>query len=475
MIKLILLISLSVFSLVGNAKSIADSMQDFYNRIGGSSNVTPTGSYSGQMSGHYTLGGISTRSHSENFQPFSMTGPGIRMGCGGIDLHMGAMSWIKAAEFKRLMQSITTSGMNYAFMIGFDTLCPLCKKTMDQLNKISQELSQWNIDSCNTSAALIGGILPKTEAIQKVVCENLSEEKGTLNDRARSRQMCGINGQSDQYLEEARTKDDAHSKKFRDYLTNKGNLAWMILSKNNFTEKDSTEIKELMMTVSGSIVVNDQNDGANHKWIESKASEPSLINALMYGGVLHKAKIYECDNPNDRYGCLNPKYTKELIITEEQAFVGKVKKMLASIQNKVRADQGSLTNKEIELINSAKIPLLKAINVQTAYSFANEIIKLEDYAELIARDLLEDYLIELLDTVQAGARTIAAPDQTISDFINGVQDARQRIIYLKSRDVKRINQALDLVQKIQVLEKMLAGEFSADMARSIDWAVGRRQ
>ena len=154
--------------------------------------------------------------------------------------------------------------------------------------------------------------------------------------------------------------------------------------------------------------------------------------------------------------------------------MGKLKKILTSIQTKVRSDQGALTNEEIELINTAKIPLLKAINVQTAYSFAGEIIKLEDYAELIARDLLEDYLIELLDTVQAGARTIAAPDQVLSDFINSIQDVRQRIMYLKNRDVKRINQALDLVQKVQLLEKMLAGEFSADLARSIDWAVGRR-
>ena len=472
--KLILLISLLVCLSISNAKNknVADSMQDFYNRIGGTSNVTPAGSYAGQMSGHYTLGGVSTRSHSENFQPFSMTGPGIRMGCGGIDLHMGAMSWIKAAEFKRLLQSITTSGMNYAFMIGFETLCPMCKKTMDQLNKIAQELSQWNIDSCNTSAALIGGILPKTEAIQKVVCENLSDDKGALNDRARSRQMCGVGGDADRYLQEARTKDDERSKKFRDYLTNKGNLAWMSLFKNKFLEKNSSEIKELMMTLSGSIIVNDQNDGAYHKWLPSKAHEPNLLNALMYGGV-HKSKIYKCDT-YDRYGCLNPSYNKDLTIPENQAFVGKVKKILTSIQTKVRSDQGALTNEEIELINTAKIPLLKAINVQTAYSFAGEIIKLEDYAELIARDLLEDYLIELLDTVQAGARTIAAPEQVISDFINSIQDVRQRIMYLKNRDVKRINQALDLVQKVQLLEKMLAGEFSADLARSIDWAVGRR-
>ena len=473
MFKPMLLISLSLYSLWSQADSIADSMQNFYNRIGGSSNITPAGSYAGQMSGHYTLGGISTRSHSENFQPFSMTGPGMRMGCGGVDLHMGAMSWIKAAEFKRLMQSITTSGMNYAYMITFETLCPLCKKTMDQLNKIAQELSQWNIDACNTSAALIGGILPKTEAVQKVVCENISTEQGTLNDRARSRQACGAGGEAERYLERARNNDDERSKKFRDYLTNKGNLAWMVLEKNKFAERAPNDLKELIMTLSGSIIINDNNDQSKQVWLAPKAAEQTLINALMYGGHSNKAKIYKCDT-HVKYGCLNPTYNKDLIINSEFSFVGKVKSSLVSIQNKIRADRGTLTTQEIELINTAKIPLLKAINVQSAYAFASEIIKLEDYAELIASDLLEDYLTELLDVVQAGVRTINASDQVISDFIQGVQDARSRLIYIKSRDVKRINQALDLVQKIQVLEKMLAGEFSADLARSIDWAVGRR-
>lgn len=53
--KLILLISLLVCLSISNAKNknVADSMQDFYNRIGGTSNVTSAGSYSGQMSGHY--------------------------------------------------------------------------------------------------------------------------------------------------------------------------------------------------------------------------------------------------------------------------------------------------------------------------------------------------------------------------------------------------------------------------------------
>ena len=56
----------------------------------------------------------------------------------------------------------------------------------------------------------------------------------------------------------------------------------------------------------------------------------------------------------------------------------------------------------------------------------------------------------------------------------GIREARERVRHLTLKDTQQFNQAMMLVQKIQVLEKMLAGEFSADMARSLDWAVGRR-
>jgi hypothetical protein len=195
----------------------------------------------------------------------------------------------------------------------------------------------------------------------------------------------------------------------------------------------------------------------------------------MYGGENNKAKIYQCDD-TDTYGCLAPTYTKEITINEERAFVGRVKKLLYSIKTKIRSpDEPEYSQDEKDLINRTKsVPLAKAINVQSAYSFAGEIINLEDYAELIARDLLEDYLTELLDLVRIGTQKITVDEETMRQFLAGMREARERIIYLKMRDTQNFNQAMDLVQKLQVLEKMLAGEFSADMARTLDWAVGRR-
>jgi conjugative transfer pilus assembly protein TraH len=474
-------IILSLLLLIPSLSSagIQENLQHFYSRMGGSINETPGGAYSGQQAGHYTLGSLTTRSEVNTLNLISAQGPSYRGGCAGIDIFGGSFSFIKSHLLKRMMQNITTSGMNYAFMIGFEQVCPMCKKTMDQLNRLLQEMNQWGINACETSAAMMGSVLPRTQAVQTYTCSAFGSHSGLLADYAAARQGCGSDGRSTEVLEKVRHDNSEKAKAWQDILTDKGNLAWLILTRQEMFLNEgsgrSQILKELMITLSGSLILKPHSVEAQ-QWslLPSKAHEKNLINALMYGGVQNKAKIYQCDSL-DEYGCLNPTYTQEITIPEPQAFVGKVKRLLYSIKRKVRSkEELPLTPEELNLVNHTKIPLLKAINVQSAYSFASDIINIEDYAELIARDLLEDYLTELLDLVKIGTNKVIADQETLKQFHVGIREARDRILYLKLRDTQNFNQAMDLVQKLQVLEKMLAGEFSSDMARTLDWAVGRR-
>jgi len=473
--KIIIFSLLFFFSPISLA-GIQENLQSFYNRMGGSINETPGGAYQGQQAGHYTLGSLSTRSEANTLNLITAAGPSYRGGCAGIDLFGGSFSFIKSHLLKRMMQNITTSGMNYAFMIGFEQVCPMCKKTMDQLNRLLQEMNQWGINACETSAALMGSALPRTQAVQTYTCSAFGAHSGLLADFAAARQGCGSEGRSGEILEGVRRGNTEKAKAWQDILTDKGNIAWLILNRQNLFLDNSSDrqLKELMMTLSGSLILKPASLDVQH-WslLPSRVAEKGFLNALMYGGV-HKTKIYQCDT-TEEHGCLNPAYTQEITILEKDSFVGKVKQLLYSIKTKVRSkEEIPLTFDELNLVNHTKVPLLKAINVQSAYSFASEMINLEDYAELIARDLLEDYLTELLDVVRMGAQKIVVDEITLKQFQSGIREAKDRLLYLKVRDTKNFNQALDLVQRLQVLEKMLAGEFSSDMARTLDWAVGRR-
>ena len=85
------LTSISVVS----AKSVGDSMGDFWKNAGGSySNSTDAGGYKLQGAGYYTGGNFTARTKVVNVNPVSIVPPGIRAGCGGIDVYTGSFSHI---------------------------------------------------------------------------------------------------------------------------------------------------------------------------------------------------------------------------------------------------------------------------------------------------------------------------------------------------------------------------------------------
>jgi conjugative transfer pilus assembly protein TraH len=334
----------------------AASIREFFNRNGGAINITTPGAHNGQRSGHYTLGGVSSRSNTASINPFSIQGLGIRGGCSGIDAQFGAFSHIKSAELKRLLNSIISGGANYAWMIGFETLCPMCKKTMDQLNKLAQDINQWGLNSCNMAATAMGSLLPQTEATSKYLCPHLGVESGIVTDYAAGRQSCGAQGQAPAIYAAARNRRDHVGEIVKEFLIEKGNLAWMILKKRNYFKDGSGEddaLKELMMSLSGSIILQETNEVREFKILKSLASNRTLYDALLFGGAQNTATIYKCDTVEEN-GCLNPTRTQSLVIPEAQSFTGHVKNLLQSIQTKVLRDEGALTAAEIDLINTTR-------------------------------------------------------------------------------------------------------------------------
>jgi len=256
----------------------------------------------------------------------------------------------------------------------------------------------------------------------------------------------------------------------------------MILSKSGFIKEHGQELSEMVMSLSGSLILDNTGEANIWRLLPSKAGDEAVLNTLLYGEsfklsdgqMMHhslEAKLYHCDTI-ETYGCLNPNLTS-FNMSHSQSWVGRIQETLRSIQDKVRRDE-ALSAQEKELISSAKFPLFRAINVQSAYSFAKDVINLNDYAEMLALDVLEEYLEDLLDVVKLGSHRIQAETETIKDFQAGIADARGMIRYFRANNQQKITQAHEMIRRIQFLEQQLVGEFDADMLRAIDYASGRK-
>jgi conjugative transfer pilus assembly protein TraH len=124
------------------AKSVGESMGDFWNDIGGSfSNSSEAGGYQLQGAGYYTGGSFTARSKVVSVNPVNITPPGIRAGCGGIDIYTGSFSHINTDQFIALLKAIPSNAIGFAFQLALETMSPSIKGTLDQLQSIIDRIN----------------------------------------------------------------------------------------------------------------------------------------------------------------------------------------------------------------------------------------------------------------------------------------------------------------------------------------------
>lgn len=142
-------------------------------------------------------------------------------------------------------------------------------------------------------------------------------------------------------LEKAAEKDER-------MLLENVNLAWKSLEKLKMNNADSRELKELMMTISGTIIITSNGNGMpNYQYISSKVTNPSLLEALTKGN--RNMKVLQCNGDNTK--CLkvseNDKY-----IRQEDRFEERVVGFLNKIRTALEEDKELEENEQHFLANS---------------------------------------------------------------------------------------------------------------------------
>ena len=420
------------------ATNIQTQMEKAYKAMGYETNASDSSAFSDQQAGYYTGGSFSARKASMNSQLVSMHLPSPRMGCGGIDLYLGGFSYISKAEFVRLLRNIAASSGGYAFQLSLQSTAPMVKGVIDQLQSVMQEINNTNISSCEAGAALVGGIWPRSAASQDLLCKQISTGTGKFSDWASAKQGCRDDLERNKAL-------STNSKEFEDIKPVNINLAWRAMQKNG-SLNGNNDLKELFMSVSGSIVI----DGKGQvSVLPSKVKNPDFIKGLLQGGkAIPSYKCKEAEN------CLSVSDEKKTI-PESKGLVTQIRHDLAHIKQKIKANS-TLSDREKGLINSTPIPILKIILIELAFKGGTSPINSEHYAELVAFDLLLNHLQEILGEIEVGLRGFEIDQETMDQFrsdlarVRGIIDEEKHSLHLRFMEsLKAIEQTMQLEKKIQ--------------------------
>lgn len=460
----IYVISILYFIKVENshAKSVGESMGDFWNDIGGSfSNSSEAGGYQLQGAGYYTGGSFTARSKVVSVNPVNITPPGIRAGCGGIDIYTGSFSHINTDQFIALLKAIPSNALGFAFQLALETMSPSIKGTLDQLQSIIDRINNINLNSCDMAQGLVGGGLAmagKTEAY----CKTTANSQGWATDYARASAECKTGGKSADHIKSA---NDVHG----DQRPVDINIAWEVLKKSPLLKDDNDEMAEFVQALTGTIIVKtpaNESDGPEISYKSNIVVKNETVKAILEGGQI---TILTCD---DKEKCLNPS-EKNITIAEDRGFKKKITKIMNEMVEKLASGE-KFESKHIDLVSKTSIPIHKAMIVRQAYfgsSSAAIGINPEYYSSLIAIDMLYNYLDEILKSVQEQAKQVKNFDQeNVDKFQKGVENARKELAEYRIDSKDSFERGLKIIEETQKIQSMLASRMSNKMKMNLLWA-----
>lgn len=403
------------------------------------SNTTKANYINSQNAHHVMLGSSSKRWESKRTPIINIQLPSINADCSGIDIFNGAFSFIKAEELVKTFKNIGSATTGFAFYLALETVSPQIASGIKHLAKTIQDMNALNIGSCEGAAALLGAVAPRHSKLHENTCKLMSNNEGVLSDFVAGRKGCK-EGAGQRIKPSDKTEDT-----LKDVLQEACNVAWYVISKN--TVWDTQQLKETLMSVTGTIITE---PGKPFSILEPLAMGEAFFDVFATGG---KMNLYTCNN-NEKNKCLTVTQ-QERVFSVGETHAEKVKKILDSIEDKIYTNT-ALDDQEKNMIEHSRIPILKIINIMSAYHKGKAPISIQTYVDIIAHDLLTQHVKHMVNIIREIASAVNGAQinaELLQQYMEQLRTVEKK---LKERDeavFRRVDQILQIIQKIQLLEQ----------------------
>ncbi len=418
-----LLISFSIAtSFQTQASGVGGDLDKFFDDLGYHTNVSEPNSYKGQSANFYNGGSLYVRTSIRNAQLMSVTVPSISLGCGGIDAFMGGFSHINSDKLVQFGKAVVANAVPFAVDLALQTWAPSIKAIRDNLQAIADKWLNQSINSCETAQATVGGLaaftLPQTK---KHVCATIGTHNNVFSDWLSAQQECGVGGQA-----AAQTANARNEPSLEDLTKTSHNIVWSSIMKNAFLSSD-TDLAEFLMSLSGTYIYD--KDGKPRYFSSLLTDNNNLVQALLEGGEIN---YYQCDD-TDVKKCLNPS-AGTLTLSKAKGLKNRIYDMLKVLYESLLNDT-ALTDSQKALLEYTETPVLSVFKGSIMTGIQP---KLDAYAHVIAVELLNRYLTNMLNVVKQSMvnTSIDRHDITLivdditkaARFMDGQADKARKII-----------------------------------------------
>jgi conjugative transfer pilus assembly protein TraH len=444
-------ITIILYSFVGgtavSGSAISTSLTNFFNKMGVLSNVTPPNYFEDQSAGYATGGGMSFSGNVMDTSLAHVEMPSIRYGnCGDIDIYNGGISFVSGDQIVRTLKSVASSAAGYAFMLALETVSPQIANNIKQLQSWANTINGIGINSCETAASIVSAVWPRAQGASQAICRSSAASGGIMRDYIDARHGCS---EPTTY----KSRMDKEEGNNPNILKDEFNIAWKVIHDDPFFSGVGAEqLKYLFMSITGTVVAKKQPGGAlKVSAYHSKVFDEKFMQKLMEGGG---TPIYRCGDSGLTSKCLDVSETT-VVIDANLAMKSKVERILKQMQHKVITDE-TLSDEEKALLNKTRLPLLRILNVMSAYRQGAAPLSLSEYADAVAIDMVCQYIRNVLDVIRLNISRkmqIQFDSTVLERYEDSLNRVEARVREYEHKTQKIMDQLLAIERKLNLLEK----------------------
>lgn len=360
--------------------------------------------------------------------------------------------FISGSKLMNKIQNITTqAGLMFVYQ-GLSSISPVIGETVQEVYSKLQELGGFLSDECQAAKTLngmIGDAVTGHSSIAQSIMTKFGTGSGEKTDLSTA--------YKDYPKNRARTLSNAANKD-ESLILEDINLAWKALEKIKI---GSNDIKKFMMSISGTIIIHaPKNDSSppSFQYISSNITNPELLRTLLKGG--DDLPVIECIDNQQK--CLSVKAGKQSI-SKEGSFERKVVDYFEKFKQAIK-DDADINDKDSDIhsfLASSGLPVYKIYDVLYQYSNGNPQYEQGVFVEVVAWNILYNYLSDTLSVVTEAANNLqiaAAPE--LKEFRVSLIRAQKILDTLQIKDLSRYKMQLFLVNRAENYEKIMADEVS---------------
>lgn len=443
--------SFLIFMIMLTTSAYADIDGDLsrvWNSLGGESVTNGARYYDGQKRGHYTMGSMYLARQKKNRPLVSVNFPEIDLDKSCYNqgvLNFGGFSFIKGNELKDKMQGIMQqAGMMFVYL-GVSSISPVIGETLQEVYSKLQEVGGFLSDECQAAKQIVGFMgdkMTQHSEMAKDIFTKFQTSHGGTKDLSTA------------YGEYPRGKasalDTAASRDERFALENI-NIAWKALDKLGLPK----ELKEMMMTISGTVIIRGKgNSMPDVQYISSKVDSPDILKALLKGDsnmkVLNCSDITKCLNVTERDKFIDRKDSFEQRVSDY------FDKFREALEEDIELEKGAQ-----KFLAIAGLPAYRHYEVLYQYTNAHPEHEQGVLVEIVAWNILYNYLSDILKEVNEAASNLSiAATSELKEFKESIRSAQKLLSSLEVKDISRQKLQLFLIKRSESWEETMSNDMT---------------